>query len=241
MEAKKQLEVLDQNVLMYTGTVLLQTHSFSYRETTHALTVHLQLGNSLAPAPSTHVLLTFIKEKFSRQGGRGRGVGTSGICELQNQKVISKPLNTSAINAHSPGGAGPAATSAISEEAGGGRDLSCCTTAANGNSPGRDTRRATAAKRNSVQSYPVVCALSGHVFGFRTHPPRRGPAPFAPQLEWWQGHELVYPSKAALRREPPSRIQRGEGLKSKALSREAPKRDRWQRNPKPGFPPSTCL
>lgn len=54
------------------------------------------------------MLLVFIKEKFSRHGRRGRGVGTRGICELQNQKVISKTLNTSAINVHSPGGAGPA-------------------------------------------------------------------------------------------------------------------------------------
>lgn len=54
------------------------------------------------------MLLAFIKEKFSRHGRRGRGVGTRGICELQNQKVISKTLNTSAINVHSPGGAGPA-------------------------------------------------------------------------------------------------------------------------------------
>lgn len=57
------------------------------------------------------MLLAFIKGKFSGQERSGKGVTVGGICQLQNQRVISNTLNTSAINMHSPGGAGPAMAS----------------------------------------------------------------------------------------------------------------------------------
>lgn len=137
-----------------------------------------------------HVLLAFIKEKFSRQGRRGRGVATRGICELQNQKVISKTLNTPAINVHSPGGTGPATASPSAR-----KQQEDRTTPAEGQ-PGlgihlaERTRRKTR-QQNKVGTFclrgpflgmetSVIHAVSGHAFDFPAHPPRAGPARLPP-------------------------------------------------------------
>lgn len=53
------------------------------------------------------MLLAFIKTKFSSQERRGKGIGGRGVCQLQNQRIISKTLSTSSINVYSPGGGGP--------------------------------------------------------------------------------------------------------------------------------------
>lgn len=80
------------------------------KEPTHAPTVHFRVRKF--PFTSTlSVLLAFIKTKFNSQKRRGKGVGVRGIYHLQNQRVISKTLNISAINVHSPGGGGPAMAS----------------------------------------------------------------------------------------------------------------------------------
>lgn len=123
------------------------------------------------------MLLAFIKGKFSGQERRGKGVGVRGICQLQNQRVISKTLNTSAINVHFPGGAGPAMASPSGRRPQEGR-----TTPAEGQ-PGMGIHLAECTKhraeRNSVWRHPGIHV----VIRAHTQPPAaRGRTGLAPHL-----------------------------------------------------------
>lgn len=164
------------------------------------------------------MLLASIKGKFSRQGRRGRGVDTRGICELQNQRVISKPLNTSAINGHSPGGAGPATASPSVR-----KQWEDRTTPAKDNWEWEFTWQSTRGGNHSnktkfsMETSCESCHIRARI-QFSHSPPTHRSCPICPQQRR-AGHTQHVPDasqQSSLMRETSLQHHRGEGTKSKA-------------------------